>query len=112
MCGCEISGMVALYIFLSWLIGLPLLLMADAYIRGRYDKSIFAVDKQNDEWDRGVSIFSWPIYFACMTLYYTCTFTTYIVKNGMTDAMNYLEKKGKQANDLDYQAEKHLLGKK
>lgn len=106
MCGCEMTGMIALYIFLSWLVGLPILLLADAYIRGRFRKSIFTID-----WDRSLFMFFWPIYFVCMLMFYTLRLTIYLVTRGMTDAMNYLEKKGKQANDLDYQAEKHLLGK-
>lgn len=119
MCGCE--PMILLYIFLTWLIGLPILLLIDAYVRGRYDKTIFAFkseegknythNKSSDEWDRGASIFIWPIYYMCMAIYYTFTGASYIIKNGMTDAMSYFEKKGKQANDVDYQAEKHLLRK-
>lgn len=107
MCGCEVSGMAMLSVFLFWLIGLPLMLVLDAYVKGRFKRSIFAMG--DDEWDRDLSIFFWPIYFVCMAIYHIATTVWYVLNNGLNDAMKWAETKGKQVNDVDYQAEKHIL---
>lgn len=106
--------MLTLPIFLMWLFGLPLMLMLDSYLQGRFKRTIFAVnddDNVDGATPREFSMFFWPIYFSwrivrnivvfiCKTIHYHCV-----------QAMRFCETKGEQANDLDYQAEKYLLRK-
>lgn len=102
------------YGFLPWLIGLPIFLMLDAYIKGRFNRTLFA--QYGDEWDEWGSKFFWPIYFACMSIYYffkglgkTLEFICTHTYDFSIKVLKNIENKGKQANDIDYQAEKYLL---
>ena len=105
----ELLGILGIVGALMWAIGMPITLMIDAYVQGRYTKSIFPSD---DDVDKLAAALFWPIYFPLATIAIVSWPVFEKILDSIENLCEYSEKKGKQANDLDYQAEKYLLGKK